>query len=78
MISTELEESILALSRLFNINIFVTSGGDVENPNAMTLEHYFRYSESQIHLAYRQEEGGGHYETVSEKPTIYKSSTQHF
>lgn len=46
------QESILALSRLFNINILVTVGGDVENPNVVTLEHNFRNSESQINLVW--------------------------
>lgn len=71
------QESILALSRLFNITILLTVGGDVENPNVVTLEHNFHNSESQIHLVWTRG-GGGHYETVSENPIIYKSSKQQF
>lgn len=69
------QESSLALSWLFNINILVTVGGDVENPNVVTLEHNFRNSESQIHLVWTRGRGG-HYETVSENPIIKKSSKQ--
>lgn len=63
------QESSLALSWLFNINILVTVGGDVENPNVVTLEHNFRNSESQIHLVWTRGRGG-HYETVSENKTF--------
>ncbi|XP_048735607.2 uncharacterized protein LOC125651055 [Ostrea edulis] len=59
------QESILAMSRHFGINLLVTVGGDQDNPEVVTLEHDFGNSNSRIHLIWTRA-GGGHYETVTE------------
>ncbi|XP_061184345.1 uncharacterized protein LOC133192343 [Saccostrea echinata] len=64
------QECILALSRHFHINILVTFGGDIDNPNVVTHEHNFGQSDSQIHLVWTRF-GGGHYESVLENPALH-------
>ena len=63
------QESILALSRVFNLNILVTIGGDAQNPEVNTLEHNFQNSDHIIHLVWTRD-GGGHYEAVVENPAF--------
>lgn len=46
------QESILALSRVLNLNILVTIGGDSQNPVVNTLEHNFHNSDNIIHLVW--------------------------
>lgn len=63
------QESILALSRVLNLNILVTIGGDSQNPVVNTLEHNFHNSGNIIHLVWTRA-GGGHYESVIENPAL--------
>lgn len=59
------QESILAISRHFGMNLLVTVGGDHDNEEVVTLEHDFGNSNTRIHLIWTRA-GGGHYETVTE------------
>ena len=69
------QESILALSRYFSINILVTVGGDEDNQDVITLEHDFGNFDSRIHLVWTRA-GGGHYETVSETVSDLRQETR--
>uniref|UniRef100_A0A8W8P428 OTU domain-containing protein n=1 Tax=Magallana gigas TaxID=29159 RepID=A0A8W8P428_MAGGI len=70
------QESILALSMALNINILVTFGGDVHNPQITTRENTFSQGQPQqtIHIAWRRA-GGGHYEFITEVDTSNQFSS---
>ena len=70
------QESILALSMALNINILVTFGGDVHNPQITTYENTFSQGQPQqtIHIAWRRA-GGGHYESITEVDTSNQFSS---
>ena len=68
------QESILALSRYFSINILVTVGGDEDNQDVITLEHDFGNFDSRIHLVWTRA-GGGHYEIVPETVSDLRQET---
>lgn len=67
------QESILALSMALDINILVTFGSDnLDNP-VTTYENTFSNGEQPqqtIHIVWRRA-GGGHYESVRERPFKY-------
>lgn len=68
------QDSILALSRYFGINILLTVGGE-ENQDVITLKHEFRNVHSIIHLVLTRE-GGGHYDTVTEIVSDFREEPQ--